>query len=106
MRCPSGGDLLVEAEVLFDGGDADFELAEPCVQTMDFAGEVGLDAADLCIEFFRRGCRCEPRLTVERTLSSVVLGLLVVFFFVRRGRVRLIGKGFASNGRRQIRNGK
>jgi hypothetical protein len=42
----SGGDLLVEAEVLFDGGDADFELKA----FVDFAlfelGELGVEEVD------------------------------------------------------------
>jgi hypothetical protein len=57
----SGGDLLVEAEVLFNRCDADFKLeafvdfallklGQLGVEAIDFAGEVGLDAVNLCVE--------------------------------------------------------
>jgi hypothetical protein len=59
----SGGDLFVKAEMLFDGGNADFELeafvdlaflelGQLGVEAIDFTSEVGFDAVDLCVEFF------------------------------------------------------
>ncbi len=59
--CGLGGDLLVDAEVLFDRGDADFELqtlvdlmllelGQLRVEPIDFGSKVGLDVVDLGIE--------------------------------------------------------
>jgi hypothetical protein len=59
--CRSGCDSLVETEVLFDGGDADFELeafvdfvllelGQLGVEVINFSRKLGLDAVDFCVK--------------------------------------------------------
>jgi hypothetical protein len=47
IGCLSGGDLLVEAEVLFDCGDADFELEAFVDFVLLELGQLGVEAIDV-----------------------------------------------------------
>jgi hypothetical protein len=49
MGCRSGGDLLVEADVLFNGSDADFKLEAFVDFVLLELGQLGVEAFDVVL---------------------------------------------------------